>query len=194
MTMDADSPPEPGMEVDSPPEPGDDSEETISRRTLIRILVGLGIGIPVVVEGLTLLGLVGDQFGGDGSDGTDTATAADNGVGVGDELLPGTAPTETVVEGYVTGDDWTFTLVVTVDNGSDRTYELRLGAVTTEDGDRVDGGRGTGSIEPGESASVTGQWSLPEGSTPESVDVVAVAGDATEVERQVRLGKFPVRG
>lgn len=181
--------------MSDPPASGPDDEDGLSRRTLVRLLVGTAIGIPVLVETLTFLGLVGSKFGEETPTATDTASADGNVVGVGDELLPETAPTDTVAEAYVTEDDWTFTIVVDVENGSDRTYELRLGAVTTESGRRVDGGGGD-PVPPGESGVVTGRWELPEGSSPDVVDVVATArdGTVTRTERSVGLAKVPVRG
>lgn len=174
----------------------EDDEDGVSRRTLVRLLVGTAIGVPVLVEALTFLGLVGNQFGSETPTATDTTTPDESGVGVGDELLVETAQTETVREAYVAEDDWTFTLVVTVENASDRTYDLRLGAVTTGNGQQVDGGSESGPIAPGESGAVTGRWQLPDGSFPETVDVAATArdGTVTTVERSVELAVVPVRG
>lgn len=167
----------------------------IDRRTLIRILVGLGIGIPVLIEALTLLGLVGDLFGpGDGETPTPTETAT--GVGVGDELLPETPATDTVESAFIALEGWTFTMVVGIENTTDRTYELRLRSVTTDGGATVRGGGESDPVPPGESGSVTGSWDLPEGSSPASVDVVSIArdGTVTKVDRTVTLGSVPVRG
>jgi hypothetical protein len=178
---------------DSREGPGGDE---ISRRNLIRLLVGLGIGIPVLIEALTLVGLVGDLFGGD--DGTETPTGETEapGVGVGDELLPSTAPSDTVAASYIAADGWTYTLTVGVDNGGDATYELRLRSVTTGGGTTVDGGGESDAIPPGESGTVTGRWDLPEGSSPATVEVVAVSrnGTVTTVEESVRIGGAVVRG
>lgn len=167
----------------------------LDRRTLIRLLVGLGIGIPVLIEGATLLGLLGGLFG-DGGEATATPTRTATGVGVGDELLPETAPAETVESAYITADAWLFSMTVGVENTGDRTYQLRLEAVRTRGGDVVEGGGESGPIEPGASGSVTGTWDLPDGAAPDTVDVVAIArdGTATKVERAVTLGVVPVQG
>lgn len=178
---------------DAPEGPGGDE---IGRRNLIRLLVGLAIGIPVLIEALTLVGLVGDLFGdGDGA-GTPTDTPPPPGVGVGDELLPETPATDTVEAAYIAADGWALTLAVAIENGSDETYELRLRSVTTENGTTVRGGGESDPIPPGESGSVTGRWDLPEGSSPDTVDVVAISrnGSATKVEASVRLGGVAVRG
>lgn len=178
--------------------PGDDDEERpggISRRTLVRLLVGLGIGVPILLEALTFLGLLGDTFGPDDG-GTATPTGTPAGVGVGDELLPETVPTDEVTAAYISADQWTFTMSVAVENGAGGTYELRLRAVTTEDGRTVAGGGESDPIPPGESGSVVGRWDLPDGSDPAAVDVVAISrdGTATKVERTVPLGTVTVRG
>lgn len=182
---------------DAPAGPGGDAEGPfgLERRTLIRLLVGLGIGVPVLIEGATLLGLVGDLFGGgDESTATPTETAA--GVGLGDELLPAAPGTHTVQAAYVAADGWTFTLSVGVENTTDRTYELRLRSVTTDGGDVVEGGGESGPIAPGETGSVTGRWELPDGASPDTVEAVAIArnGTVTTVERTVDLGSVPVQG
>lgn len=186
------------MAADPASEAGGDDERPggISRRTLIRLLVGLGIGIPLLVEALTLLGLVGSQLGDGPTTETETPTPAGRRVGVGDELLPETAPTETVSEAAIASQDWTLTIAVEVENGSEQIYDVRLGTVTTADGERIEGGGGSPPLQPGESATVIGTWDLPEASRPVAVDVVAVSrnGTVTTVDETVRLGKIPVRG
>lgn len=173
---------------------GEELVADLDRRTLIRLLVGLGIGVPVIIEGATLFGLLGGLFGDGEATATPTRTAT--GVGVDDELLPETAPTETVESAYIAADAWTFAMTVGIENTGDRTYQLRLEAVRTEDGDVVEGGGQSGPIPPGESGSVTGTWDLPDGAAPEAVDVVAIArdGTATKVERAVTLGVVTVQG
>lgn len=183
----------PSVDTDAGEPPGPFGLE---RRTLIRLLVGVGIGVPILVEAATLLGLVGDLFGPGGDEtGTPTRTA-EPGVGVGDELLPDTPAIDTVVASYIAADGWRYTLTVAVENTTGRTYELRLRDVTTADGRTVAGGGESDPIPPGESGSVTGRWDLPEGASPESVDVVAIArnGTVTKVERSVPLGSTPVQG
>ena len=177
--------------------PDDEAERPggISRRTLIRLLVGLGIGIPILIETLTLLGLVGQQFGPGGTE-TPTPTFGPGGVSVGGELLPETAAADTLESATISAEGWTFAMTVAVDNRSDRTYELRLRTVTTDAGERVPGGGESDPIPPGESGSVTGRWDLPEGASPASVDVVALSSDGTvtKVEETVKLGSVPVSG
>lgn len=172
----------------------------MNRRTLIRLLVGLGIGVPILVEAITFLGLVETRLfgGGDGRDGG-TPTAGVRRVGVGDELLPGTPQSETVTDAIIrgAGDPWVFTMTVSVGNGTEAAYELRLRTLTLGNGTTVAGAASTGRIEAGESGQVTGAWEIPSGSTPDRLDVVAIEyGDGTpsETEERVVLSKVPVRG
>lgn len=136
----------------------------LSRRTLIRILIGLGIGIPILVEGLTFLGLVQNAFG-DGDEET--------GAAVGDELFPDTAQRETLIDATLRddADGRVLALTVRVENTTGLPYAVRLGAVVLRDGSSVEGGGSTGRIPPGETASATGRWTLPAGGRPDSVYV-----------------------
>lgn len=171
----------------------------MKRRTLVRLLIGLGIGIPILVEGLTFLGLIERRlFGEDGrSDDGMTATPTRR-VGVGDELLPGTPQPETVRELLIiaAGDTWQFTMSVAVENTGEVPYELRLGEVTLSDGTTVQGGGSTGQIPSGEQGTAAAQWSIPSGSTPRTVEVIGTAyGESpTVTEEDVTLSKVPVQG
>lgn len=178
----------------------------MERRTFIRLLVGLGIGIPLAIEGATLLGLVGSRLGGDGEstpagESETATTAARDRVGVGDELLPETEPTDRLTDAavYATADRWRVELTVEVDNGLDTAYELRLGDLTTGDGRTVAGGGTTGTMASGTTTTVTGTWEVPSGATPDSVAVTALvavpgADEQRRHVRQVYLEKVPVQG
>jgi hypothetical protein len=177
----------PSPDADSGPGPGtrqaaDGPDGGVSRRTLVKLLVGLGVGIPVVVELATFLGLVGGQLLG-GSDGEP--------VGVGDELLPATPHSETVVDALYDAGTGRFTLTVEVSNGTEAAYDLRLGTVTTAAGERVDGG-GSVTVPPGQTATLTGAWALPATDRPRRLAVTARTPDGT-VERTVEFGTLPVR-
>lgn len=175
----------------------DDVSGGLSRRTIIRLLVALGLGIPIIVELRTFVSLVGSWVGGD--DDTPTATPVEDAVGIGDDLLAETDSVERLRSAEVTatdGDTWPFTVVVDVENASDRYYRLELGAVTTRDGTVVDGGAATDRLVPGESTTLATTWSLPEGGSPRSIAVRAELGSGTPevVEREVRLRGIAVEG
>jgi hypothetical protein len=173
----------------------------VSRRWLIRGVVGLGVGIPVAVESVTLFSLVESKLLGGGSEDADAAatTTDREPTPVGGELLPATAPADTLAAAsvQVSGSTWVFELTAEVENTSDTPYELQLGAVTTRGGDTVAGQATTGRIDPGDTGRVTTTWELSDGETPASVAVTGVTytDDGPEREpREVPLGNVPVEG
>lgn len=178
-----------------------DGDDEVSRRWLIRILIGLGIGLPVLIEGTTFLGLINDRlFGGEEETATATQTPTP-GVGIGDELLPETPPADTLTDAVVNvgsgGEERSFQLTASVDNTTDAPYELRVGTVTTREGTRIEGNASTGQIPPGETGEVTNAWPLPPDETPQTLAVTGVAypeSGAELTERTVRLRNVPLRG
>lgn len=167
----------------------------VSRRTLIRLLVGSAIGIPIAVESRTLLGMLDQHFlGGERHEGT--AAASPNEVSVGDELLPETDPVERVTRTVVNARDneWRFVLEAEVENTAAVPYEFRLGAVETSNGPGT-GGTTTGAIEPGETTPLVAEWSIPEGGKPSAVQATGILdphGEPEEVSARVALGNVPV--
>jgi len=180
-----------------------DEEGTTRRGWILRLLVGLGIGLPIIIETRTFIGLIrvhllGQDRDDGGTTGTPTPTAEPS-VGVGDELLDGTEPTETVREARirVSESGWRFELSVAVENTTDVPYELRLGDVRTTAGEVVDGGASTGQIPPGESAVVEETWPLPAESRPETLQVTALsyADDGVDLtDETVTIGRVPLEG
>lgn len=176
-------------------EDGGDGGGNTSRRRLVRLLVALGFGVPLLVEGATVLGLVDEWVGGDATPTASpapTATPTPAPVGEGDELLPETTQVDRLaaVELAETADGRELTLVVEVENGGDASYQLRLSRLVTADGDQVEGGAATDTLDPGESTTLTARWTLPAGAEPAGVEVVALvrpAGDSEVVRRVVRL-------
>jgi uncharacterized protein affecting Mg2+/Co2+ transport len=184
----------------SPP----DDDDGISRKTLVRILVVLGIGIPLLVEGITFAGLLSSQLLGDGGGdaGTPTATPTERmeRVGEGDELLAATPQADTVTSATLTAESnsWVFTLSVRVNNTSNHAYQLQLQSVTTTGGRQIDE-VSTVTVLAGEQGTVTGQWRLPPGERPESITVLAIQQGtenrtATTTQEEVPLGNVPVQG
>jgi hypothetical protein len=205
------SPPDDDVERTDEPTPGTDAEPSddrpggLSKRTLIRLLVGFGIGIPILVEAITFLGLLDAQFGSGADDDTDTAdttTTDDAGperVAVGDDMLPETERREILASAVLreAGDSWPLSLTVEVTNTGETDYEFQLLTLYLADGETVGGRTSTDRLAPGESRTVTGEWSIPAGSTPQSVEAVALVyenGSVETVEKRVELAKIPVRG
>jgi hypothetical protein len=179
-----------------------DSADERRRKRLIRIVVVLALAVPLVIEGLTFGGLLsstllggGDDGGTVTPDGTATTTA---GVGVGDELLAATPQRETIRTASVqaTGETWTLTLSATVNNTANSSYQFQLGTVETTGGETVSNSASV-TVPPGETETVTGQWSLPAGERPRAIQVLAVedvGGNATVSRETVRLAPIPVQG
>ncbi|MFB6171519.1 MAG: hypothetical protein ABEJ23_03225 [Haloarculaceae archaeon] len=172
---------------------GDDGDGGgVSRRTLVRLLIALGFGVPILVEGVTFLGLVDNWVGGDQGTATPSRRTP-RPVGQGDELLPETAPTDRIVAATVedTPDGREMTLVVSVENQTDASYQLQLSRLLTTDDEQIEGGGSTDMLGPGESQTVTGRWSLPAGARPAAVEVVGVIqrseGNSNVVRRVVPL-------
>jgi len=169
-------------------------------KQIIKVLIVVAAVLILVIEGMTFFGLIGSILGDGGGDGgnTDTATPVDR-VGSGEELLSETDRAETLTTlSLQSGDRWTLTVTVTVENTGDTPYELRLGTLRTTDGDAYETSATTGAIAPNETGTVTAQWSLPSGAAPDTVAVTAVenptGASRVVVDRQVALGRVPVQG
>jgi hypothetical protein len=189
----ADTPDEPDRDPSAPPE---DDEDAIPRRWLIRAIVGLGFGIPIAIEGATLVRMLRSYFfGGGGDDGDEGGNVTDPTAGIGDELLPGTSQSETITRAVlVTGQSvWEFEARIRVENTGDAPYTFRVDAITTDEGNRIADPASTGPIAPGESATIEHTWRLPVGQSPAVASVVGITDGATtdRVERDVELDEFP---
>ena len=176
---------------DAEPEPPDDE---ISRRRLIRWVALLAFAIPVVIELITFGNIFSDELlGGDENDGapaaSPTPTDRPGAVGVGDELLPETAVTETITTSELRERESgrTYVLGVDVENDTESTVELRTRRLRLRDDATVDGVSSTGAIDPGSSATVTAAWGISEDATPDAVEVVARRDGETVVETFVAV-------
>lgn len=173
-----------------------DDEDTRSLKLLVRLLIALAILIPLVVEGATVVSLLGEHFGPEGP-ATETPVPARS-VTVGDELLTETPQRERVSEAVVTvrEEAWSFSLTVAVSNTETVPYELQVGPVQTSGGDTVSGRATTGQLEAGANTTLSRTWKLPSGQRPASVTVVALeyTDPVTRTERTVSFGQIPVRG
>lgn len=179
--------------------PGQREEHTATRRWAIRLLVGTAVGIPILVEGGTFLGLLDRHFGGGAAD-TESApdTPAERRVDTGDELLPETSAREVLREATVQadGDRWTFEMAVDVENTTETPYEVRLGEVSTDAGTTVSGGASSGQVDPGGRGAVSATWTVPGGEEPTHVVVSGIThGESTDrVRESVRLASVTIEG
>ncbi len=183
---------------DEPPEPAPADDE-IDRRRLIRWIAALAFGVPVVVELLTFGGLLEAKLfpGGENEvepTESETDTNRPDAVGVGDELLPETAASETITLSEVRQDDSgrTYVFGVEVENDTDSTVELRTRRLRLRDESTVDGVSSTGQIDSGDSGMVTAAWEVPDDAMPGAVEVVAMRGDETVLEEFVAVQRPPI--
>ncbi len=196
----SDSPPDTDASTDAeePTGPPDEDDE-IDRRRLIRWIALIAFGIPIVLEVLTFANIIDDELlSGDEPTETGTATPTDrpDAVGVGDELLPETAATETITTSEIreTESSRTYVFGAEVENDTDATVSLRTRHVRLRDGTTVDGVSSTGSVEPDSSGTVTAAWELPEDSMPDAVEVVALRDGERVFEGYVAVERPPIVG
>jgi hypothetical protein len=160
---------------DTPLTDTDQSPDDPSRRRLFRILLALAIGIPVAIEASTFFGMLSGERG-DG--------AAD----IGDELLPDTPQTETLLDSSVyEGPPRQYELVVGVENQTETDFELTVGPLFTDAGDRVSG-TVTREVPAGESRELRARWELDGETMPEAVRVRGTA-DGEETTERVALAR-----
>lgn len=179
----------------------DDADE-IDRRKLIRWIAGLAFGLAFLLELYTFRSLLVSQlFPGEdsenGSGATETETPTEETVGVGDELLPETDATETVVTSEVRGDpggEGTYVLRVEIENTTDVTVQLHLTTLRFRNETTVENVSSSGPIAAGETGEVTGAWTLPNESMPDAVKAIALRDGETIVSRFVDLQRPPIRG
>ena len=171
--------------------------------TLIRVLIVVGIGLPILIEIATFGGMLSHYVA--GGDGGDAATASAKtptpevtGADTGDEVLTRAGPTVHISRASVltTDDGWQFLLALNVTNDGERPAEVQVGAATAHNGATVAGTGTTGNLEPGETGQVTGSWMLPSGERPASVSVTVVTatsdGGTDSTAHTVELGDIPV--
>jgi len=168
----------------------DDVDEPAGKQW-IKILVAVGIGIPILIEVVTFGSLLthsmGPQTSGTPTAATDTPMS---GAVEGDTILPETTPDERITDARVVtrNDGWEFRLTVAVNNTGADGYVLSIDQVTTRAGAVVTGRVSTGRLAAGENQTVTGTWLLPKGQRPDSIQVTVGENET----RTVRLGDIPV--
>ena len=179
--------------ADSTPVTPAAEEDDVSRRWLVRALVGLGIGIPILIEGATLLRMIRSfLFGDEGGGGTDTDDGGESAVELGDELLPETPQPETLRRAVVISGEsvWEFEARIRVENTGEEPYTFRVSALTTDEGNRIVDPASTEQLAPGETGTIEHVWRMPTGERPATLDVVAStegAAGTDRVERTVEL-------
>ena len=185
---------------ESTPERSQPEEESTFDKWLVRFFLILVFGVAFGIEGMTLFrSYVLDRDAGDDAEEAVTQVPALPQLGVGDEVLPATAPSETVQQLSVTaqrGADWTFELAVRVQNPTDRPYTLTMFGLLTQEG-AVREDPFTVTCAPGETVDLNAAWTLDAGDRPKSIVAsgrTAVTADSVAVEaRRVRFERVPVQ-
>lgn len=136
-----------------------------TRRGLLRWIIAATIGIPVLIEVGTFLGLVGAKVGDEHPNALDE----------GDELLPSTPAIETVRTIRLERSDGgtTFRFVVEVSNTTETPYGVAVTGLTLDDGTSLSESVETGPIRPGDRSTLRGEWALPSGAIPVSITAIA---------------------
>lgn len=177
------------------PEP----EASSANKKLVRILVLIGIGIPILIEAITLFRLIGGHMDEESASAAPDTSAAQV-VNVGDELLPATPPAEVIAELIVepnpAAGTWVFEMEVEVRNATGHPYTLEVSALETQDGTRQRQ-QFSQRWAPGDEGELEAEWSLPEGQLPRSLTargrLHVTADSVREATRRVELGRVPVQ-
>jgi hypothetical protein len=142
---------------------------TGGRRKYLKYLIALAVGIPIALEAGTFFGLLQGQVG------------DEQGLFVGEDLLAETSRPETVDTLAI--ENGTFELSVTVENTGDTPYGVAVSEVKLSNGEMLAGDASVGPIAPGESATLAGEWSVPDGAKPTALVVTAreYGDDTSEV-------------
>lgn len=181
----------------------DPSTDGVDRRRLIRWIALLAFAVPVVIELFTFGNLLENELlPGDDDDGAGGTTATpdptdEDAVGVGDELLPETAATETVVTSEVRGDpssEQTYVLRVAIENTTEASVKLRLTQLRLRDGTTRESVSSSGTVAAGEEGELTAAWTIPGGSMPDAVEAIASRDGEQVVSRFVDLRRPAIRG
>jgi hypothetical protein len=155
----------------------------MERRNFIRALIAVAIGVPIAVEGVTFSRLFYERLFGEGGGGT---RAAGERVGTGEDLLPKTDARDTITDMSLEASgesEWTFRLVVEVENTADEPYRLKIGPVSLTDGSTVGETVSTGDLDPGATITITGEWQVPRGADVEAVWAGGRTGSDNVTER-----------
>ncbi len=173
------------------------STPSASSKRLVRILLIIGIGIPVLIEAATLFRLIGGHMSEDEAPSSASETTEAY-VVEGDELLPETPPAERITALIIEpeSESWVFSMDVAVANRTAAPYELQLREVQAEGG-QVFEKTASQQWAAGDSAAMEIEWALPAGSVPSSLTAEArwyIGTDsARTVTQAIQFGKIPVQ-
>lgn len=174
-----------------------------STKRLVKILVIVGIGVPVLVELMTLFNLIDSQmFGGDENEIQQQEQAAEvREISQGDSLFKDQASPVIIdtLRVDVRGRDWRFKLGLrAVDSVRQETFQLQVDSLKLQS-DKIMSSEDASFWQVVEEvpAGVYGSWDLPDGDIPTALYLSswqAVDSDSlTHIQQEVPLDKIPVR-
>lgn len=175
-----------------------------SSKWMVRTLIIVGIGIPVILELTTLLGLIGSHMDSDELPGNRAKSAQSKVVTPNTELLPGTPMSEVLSSASVSvgSESWQFEIVLTLSElkGISR-YTLQLDSLMTRDGTLVQNSFKWNQepVADDTTLNFNAQWELPPGEQPDAVTLRTIyhtEGDSIthNVHRRLVFDKVPVQG
>lgn len=170
------------------------------QKTLLRLLIIVGIGLPILIEVVTFGSMMGHHLVGDTGEEAvpETPTAEQAGASVGDPILESSEVSARIeAASVVTADEgWRFTLTVNVTNTGPDPAAVRFDSVTTRSGETIAGAASTGQLPAEETDDVTKSWLLPPGERPATVSVTVLqypdGESAQSTQYTVALGDIPV--
>lgn len=174
-----------------------------STKRLVKILVIVGIGIPVLVELMTLFNLINVQIFEDEKDASSQGFDVEEvrGFGEGDTLFVGQKKAIIInqLRVKVSAQEWRFALGMTsVDSISQDKLQIGVDSLKLQSGQVLLGNESSSwEVKQSIPAHVYGEWILPNGDIPTKLFISSyqqVAEDSThQVSQEVPLDKIPVR-
>lgn len=171
----------------------------ISTKTLVRILIAVGIGIPILIESFTLFELFNIHiFSGEKTEQQEEIPI--HRVIEGSQILPGDLPVLTLEHARVWAEpeQWIFEMEMEMDGSPTHPFELTFNQLVTTGEKTIDEPktiRWEGKGQDDDEYNV--KWSIPPGETPLSLTVTLksiISQDSThEITREVKFGKIPVQ-
>jgi len=174
-----------------------------SMRRLVKWLLILGVGVPILVEAITFFGLVGRHVSeSDEEQAAETQVHAQAPeVTIGDDLLSSTPMVERVVKAreWAYGEHWAFELTIALDSLPGKAYRIVFDSLRTKEGQLIADQKvlkWEAGDEQEEDLAQTVQWIMPPGDQPVSVRVRAFSGKDQQrplKTQYVTFGKIPVQ-
>lgn len=187
------------MQADNPDKEESDRK---SRKKLVRILIIVGIGIPVLIELMTLFNLINVQIFENDEEPNRQSWTADTEVQKfveGDTLFADQSRPLVIdmIKARVSAQEWRFALQLTNPDTSQLNPEVRIDSLELQSGKILDIQKKYDWNADGKVSSFMDEWKLPSGDIPVILYISSeqpVSGDSIQfVQQEVRLGNIPVR-